>query len=123
MATTTYTPRPKSLALTVLVDWSNQDKEATKSTCHPCWLCIHFGPPPGAEPGQGNGGGSMAGQWQLTINVYSAEKTPLVKKQNEEPIPKERRALLWHGTQPFDKARYSSFFISPFSDSYLFLLL
>lgn len=36
-------------------------------------------------------------------NVISAEKTPLVKKQNEEPIPKERRALLWFNSQPHDK--------------------
>lgn len=127
--------RPKSLALTVLVDWSNQDKTdntlaagpaGVNSTCHPCWLCVHFGPPPGALPtnigGAGGAGSNMAGQFQLTLNVYrfflflsffvlshrnviSAEKTPLVKKQNEEPIPKERRALLWFNTQPFDKVQ------------------
>ena len=101
--------RPKALSLTILVDWSNQDKVDTstaagvKSTCHPCWLCVHFGPPPSALPHAQQHHAQMAGQWQLTLNVYSAEKTPVVKKQNEEPIPRERRALLWFATQPFDK--------------------
>lgn len=105
-------PRPKALALTILVDWSNQDKAdasmtaGVKSTCHPCWLCVHFGPPPSTSPAQAYQA-QMAGQWQFTMNLYSAEKTPIVKKSNEEPIPKERRALMWFNGQPHDKYRYS----------------
>lgn len=35
-------PRPKSLALTVLVDWSNQEHAGVKSTCHPCCTSKYF---------------------------------------------------------------------------------
>lgn len=77
------------------------------------WLCVHFGPPPSALPLQ-QAQTSMAGQWQLTLNVYSAEKTPIVKRQNEEAIPKERRALLWFNTQPHEKVFLYLFIFSFF---------
>jgi len=96
------TVRPKSVALTILVDWSNQD---TKSPFHPGWLCVHFGPPPSSQQQQHHA--QMGCSWQLTLNVYSGEGAPIVKKQNEEPIPKERRALLWFANEPFGKYRYA----------------
>ena len=47
------------------------------------------------------------GKWHFTMNIYASEKTPLVKKPNEEPIPKDRRAILWHRTDPFFKVTHT----------------
>jgi hypothetical protein len=118
MRTTRPDPRPKALALTVLVNWSNLEKanltlEAeVKLALRPRWLSVHFGPPPsslaaGPVTSYDSKLTVKAGQWQLALNVYAAEKTPLVKKKNETSVPSGGRLLLMFNGEPFGPNRYA----------------
>lgn len=119
MPTPSDNPRPKSLALTMLVDWSQQKLFAenaaagapvrVSSSKRPAWLCVHFGPKQPAQPNtpQAAHYAEWNGRVQFTMNIYSADRSPLTLQRGREAITKESRAILLNNSGvPYN--RYSN---------------